>query len=918
MSLGNAANFLGQTLHSTTAPERIAVVDQNETVDQSSGPTFEHRDTIYADDHLTGTLMTRAELSANTLTFYSTAPVRDLGSTTNPWDTTRTRTLGLQGATSGVLSHTVPAVVTDHTLTWPAVQGGAGTQLQNDGAGNLSWAAGSAITGTGAATQVVFWTGATTVAGDAGLTYASATDLLTITQAVAGTGGVVVTNASGAIRLGVTSVGRGELLTTTMDGMDIGANGTLFWRFQTDGAFVPLMNDSYTIGTTSAAVATTFTNIVRAGATTTLQLQRQDGQVWATLDAGIDVTVIDLSTRWNDDIELRFGTGNNARFIYDTGQTNDALQLVLDPTNNTLMIVRDGNQGQNQALANQANPTVFIFSATAGLSTEHLTLAHDGTNAQLDTGTGTVSIAATTGGVSFRAIDYIFPAALGASGAVLTDVAGNGTVTWVVPSAGGAQIGGTPADNEIAVWTNSTTIEGDGNFSWERGGAVFIARTDSNFRGQMRWNARSGLLDFTSTIRTRTFQIDLDYDGTVPTVSNTFRIFGTNNDWNITTFGSPVFKIETGGFFDLSPPGDLSAILGDKWIRVYPDNAFTRTTSGNLAIVDVVNASNSPGANFTRLSSGTAFVHAFGVGMDFTLNVDTSLQSGGGFYAYGADITHVAGSEEFGFLRFLEAGTVRFRIDSDGDALIRNVDYTWPAASGAAGSVLTDAAGNGTLTWAVSSGVTGSGVINRIAVWSAASAITSTAGFEFDGTDLTIPNGMNAGGSANPGTGDGIFIGGMVVGFDATPGAGGQVEIGDADHSLQFNSGAPRWVVDGNDLVGFNRSTNRWTFEIGGVVKFTVDNAAIVGNEAGADVDHRLEGDTLSHMLFLEGDAASENIALLAASLPSWGGMDRGMFIGNATTVPTSNPTAGGFLYVEGGALKWRGSSGAITTLGAA
>jgi hypothetical protein len=40
--------------------------------------------------------------------------------------------------------------------------------------------------------------------------------------------------------------------------------------------------------------------------------------------------------------------------------------------------------------------------------------------------------------------------------------------------------------------------------------------------------------------------------------------------------------------------------------------------------------------------------------------------------------------------------------------------------------------------------------------------------------------------------------------------------------------------------------------------------------------------------------------------------------ITNATTVPTSNATSGGILYVEAGALKYRGSSGTITTLGAA
>jgi hypothetical protein len=41
----------------------------------------------------------------------------------------------------------------------------------------------------------------------------------------------------------------------------------------------------------------------------------------------------------------------------------------------------------------------------------------------------------------------------------------------------------------------------------------------------------------------------------------------------------------------------------------------------------------------------------------------------------------------------------------------------------------------------------------------------------------------------------------------------------------------------------------------------------------------------------------------------------RVMYIANATTVPASNPSGGGVLYVEGGALKYRGSSGTVTTI---
>lgn len=40
--------------------------------------------------------------------------------------------------------------------------------------------------------------------------------------------------------------------------------------------------------------------------------------------------------------------------------------------------------------------------------------------------------------------------------------------------------------------------------------------------------------------------------------------------------------------------------------------------------------------------------------------------------------------------------------------------------------------------------------------------------------------------------------------------------------------------------------------------------------------------------------------------------------IANATVVPTANPTGGGVLYVDSGALKYRGSSGTVTTVAAA
>jgi hypothetical protein len=50
------------------------------------------------------------------------------------------------------------------------------------------------------------------------------------------------------------------------------------------------------------------------------------------------------------------------------------------------------------------------------------------------------------------------------------------------------------------------------------------------------------------------------------------------------------------------------------------------------------------------------------------------------------------------------------------------------------------------------------------------------------------------------------------------------------------------------------------------------------------------------------------------AAIASYGNI----FIGDTSSVPANNPTSGGILYVEAGALKYRGSSGTVTTLGTA
>jgi hypothetical protein len=60
--------------------------------------------------------------------------------------------------------------------------------------------------------------------------------------------------------------------------------------------------------------------------------------------------------------------------------------------------------------------------------------------------------------------------------------------------------------------------------------------------------------------------------------------------------------------------------------------------------------------------------------------------------------------------------------------------------------------------------------------------------------------------------------------------------------------------------------------------------------------------------------ATQRNVGLATGS-GSYGGGQAVVFIGNATAVPSSDPTGGGIIYVDAGALKYKGTSGTAATI---
>jgi len=65
-------------------------------------------------------------------------------------------------------------------------------------------------------------------------------------------------------------------------------------------------------------------------------------------------------------------------------------------------------------------------------------------------------------------------------------------------------------------------------------------------------------------------------------------------------------------------------------------------------------------------------------------------------------------------------------------------------------------------------------------------------------------------------------------------------------------------------------------------------------------------------MLVLDGYVL--NISIFQ-EFGTYGGGTHVIFVANSTSTPTTNPTGGGILYVENGALKYRGPSGSVTTI---
>lgn len=139
--------------------------------------------------------------------------------------------------------------------------------------------------------------------------------------------------------------------------------------------------------------------------------------------------------------------------------------------------------------------------------------------------------------------------------------------------------------------------------------------------------------------------------------------------------------------------------------------------------------------------------------------------------------------------------------------------------------------------------------------------------------------------------------------------AGGSEKAIEFNHDYEGSTGFRRWRIRATaeaESTG-NLGTNFQIARYDDAGTF-VDNPVVISRATG----------NISLGPGLVARRSSSTVSSLSLNTTSLGSGIGVIAIGNANTTPSGTPSGGGVLYAEGGALKWKGSGGTVTTLGAA
>jgi hypothetical protein len=351
---------------------------------------------------------------------------------------------------------------------------------------------------------------------------------------------------------------------------------------------------------------------------------------------------------------------------------------------------------------------------------------------------------------------------------------------------------------------------------------------------------------------------------------------------------------------DLLLDGDLTGVhfgaaanaaIGQRFATVFPNMPilpYRPTPNGapvlGNSVAKVANIICPTGINNLPISAAGTNGQRYGTGA-------APNATGNGYIAQGFNAATAATTGSFWVAQGMNAGaaatTSAFWVAQGYDAGANATGANWVAQGGSAGR----------------NNTTGNGWV----------AQGSSAGFASTTGGGWVAQGWNAG--RNNTTGSNWVAQGVDAGFANIAGSSWVAQGWNAGRS---NTSGVSWVASGaaaaqNNIVG----STFVAFGSEAAQNHTGTSFVCLGFRAGRNEtrDNTLyiaNTDTTTPLIYGEFD--TRNLSLCGAP-KSFGGGSGVINLANATTVPTTNPTSGGILFVEGGALKYRGSSGTVTTI---
>ena len=385
--------------------------------------------------------------------------------------------------------------------------------------------------------------------------------------------------------------------------------------------------------------------------------------------------------------------------------------------------------------------------------------------------------------------------------------------------------------------------------------------------------------------------------------------------------------------------GDATIVVGANSITAgvmqtanHADDSITNAKLRNSAALSVIGNSTNGSADPADIAAGT----------DGHVLRRAGTTLGFGTLASGA----FAGTTTDGFVLTLVGGvptwqaatggvtgsgaSPRVAIWSGASALTSDAAFTFSSnalsvsASSSAGTVSSTVANtSNTASSKALHAVSVAGATADDAVYQAVVSGVTTVSFGIDNSDS---DNFKFSGSATLGTTDIMSMSPSTgnVGIGQAPGGAGSYRL--ALTMASGGSGVSLTAVHGNDLPAWIATSSdarslicgQYSNSIGGTIGGISRNALSIidsGNTLGLMV--RVRDNVPFYLLTNETQrmevTGGGNFGFHAAG--SYGSGTKVMFIGNCSAAPSTDPSGGGILYVESGALKYRGSSGTVTTI---